>query len=326
MRNSKGLIKFFKNQWFVAGIFVTLALGMTFPSVNEILNPDSITSTIIILILFFNTGLTIPTESIVKGLANYRLHIFIQLFVFIVTPLCFYLCITLFKDFLTTNMIIGFFALSVLPPTISSCIVFTHSCRGNSVGAMFNTSLANIMGILLSPLLLSLLLKSSEFQSMSGEFFNILLKLFLIMFLPVSVGQVLHQFLKKSLLEYKQQITTLNNVLILIMSLFAFSGAASNGNIFAELSFLPFLILAIMNPFLTLLAYSSAKLLKFSKEDLVSIIFTTPQKTVAMGIPLISAFFAAAPKVLAIAIIPLLFYYAWQLLVAALVKSIFYKD
>ena len=50
-------------------------------------------------------------------------------------------------------------------------------------------------------------------------------------------------------------------------------------------------------------------------------VFVAPQKTLAMGVPLLSTYFAAQPEVLGIAMIPLLFYHPWQLLTAGVAKG-----
>ena len=46
-----------------------------------------------------------------------------------------------------------------------------------------------------------------------------------------------------------------------------------------------------------------------------------PQKTLAVGIPLLSTYFAHDPELLAVAILPLLFYHPWQLMIAGFIKS-----
>ena len=49
--------------------------------------------------------------------------------------------------------------------------------------------------------------------------------------------------------------------------------------------------------------------------------YAAPQKTLAVGVPLISTYFASNPEIIGLALLPLVFYHAWQLLVAGVVKS-----
>jgi predicted Na+-dependent transporter len=61
--------------------------------------------------------------------------------------------------------------------------------------------------------------------------------------------------------------------------------------------------------------------LRLDGADTIAAVFVAPQKTIAMGIPLLTTYFAGDPQTLALAIVPLLFYHPWQLLVAGLLKG-----
>jgi predicted Na+-dependent transporter len=50
-------------------------------------------------------------------------------------------------------------------------------------------------------------------------------------------------------------------------------------------------------------------------------LYAAPQKTLAVGVPLVSTYFAASPEILGLALLPLVFYHAWQLLVAGFIRS-----
>ena len=70
------------------------------------------------------------------------------------------------------------------------------------------------------------------------------------------------------------------------------------------------------------LAYTGAKLLRFPPENIISILFAAPQKTLAMGVPLLSTFFADSPEILGIALLPLIFYHPWQLLMSGFLPGL----
>jgi predicted Na+-dependent transporter len=80
--------------------------------------------------------------------------------------------------------------------------------------------------------------------------------------------------------------------------------------------------LAFSFVFLAILAYGLAKMLKFSHPNLVSVIFTAPQKTLALGVPLLSTYFANDPALKAVAILPILFYHPWQLFMSGIIKDL----
>ncbi|MBE3063944.1 MAG: bile acid:sodium symporter, partial [Spirochaetes bacterium] len=160
---------FLKRNWFLMGILAAIALGMLFPEVGVLLNPGSRTSTAIVIALFVITGLTLPAETIWRGMRNLRLHVYLQLFIFCIVPLYFLATVALTSNLIPASLRVGVFALACLPTTVSSCVVFTQAAGGNAVGALFNSTLANIAGIFLSPLLLSILLQNGLGALPKGE-------------------------------------------------------------------------------------------------------------------------------------------------------------
>jgi len=210
--------------------------GFFLPRIELILNPGGFTRTVLIVVLFLIAGFTLPSETIAGGLKDYRLHLYVQAFIFLLTTLP-------FRSHWDHQLYAGIFAVAVLPTTISSCIVFTQVSGGNLMGTMFNAALANSLGVVLSPLLLSLLMRGA------GD--------------PLPAAHIL----------------------------------------------------------ILLISYSGARMLHFSRENTISVLFVAPQKTLAVGVPLITTYFASTPEALGIALLPLVFYHTWQLLVAGLLKN-----
>ena len=89
-----------------------------------------------------------------------------------------------------------------------------------------------------------------------------------------------------------------------------------------ESMIVPFIYLAVAFVALLGLAFAGAKLMKFPAENIISILFAAPQKTLAMGVPLLSTFFASNPEILGIALLPLIFYHPWQLFVSGFLPGI----
>jgi sodium/bile acid cotransporter 7 len=143
------------------------------------------------------------------------------------------------------------------------------------------------------------------------------------MLVPIACGQILRRFLQQIAVGQKKHLSVASNIFILLIIFFAFSKTARNpqfiNNLIAMLG--PFGYLAAAHLLLLLIAYGGARLLRFSRENTISVLYAAPQKTLAVGVPLISTYFAAAPAVLGAALLPLVFYHAWQLLVAGFVKN-----
>jgi sodium/bile acid cotransporter 7 len=312
-----------KRNWFLLGILAALLLGFLLPGLELVLNRGGIARTLLIVALFLISGFTLPSEAITRGLKDYRLHLYVQTFIFLFIPGFFLLTTLPFRSAWDHQLRVGIFAVAVLPTTISSCIVFTQISGGNVMGTMFNAALANILGVIVSPLLLSLLMRGGGDPLPAAEVLKILRNLSLQMLIPIACGQILRRFFQEVATKQKKRLSVACNVFILFILFFAFSKTARNpqfiDNLIAMLG--PFGYLAAAHILLLLIAYTGARLFHFSRENTISVLYTAPQKTLAVGVPLISAYFAATPEILGAALLPLVFYHAWQLLVAGFVKS-----
>jgi sodium/bile acid cotransporter 7 len=312
-----------KRNWFLIGILTALLMGFLVPGAELSLNPGGITRTVLIVLLFLLSGFTLPSEAITSGLKNYRLHLYVQCFIFVLIPAFFLLTTLPFRSLWDRQLFAGIFAVAVLPTTISSCIVFTQVSGGNVMGTMFNAALANMIGVIVSPLLLSLLMRGGGDPIPASEILKILKSLALQMLLPIACGQTLRRFFKEVAVKQKRRLSVASNLFILFILFFAFSKTARNPDFLANLRSLigPFGYLAVAHLVLLAIAYWGARLFRFSRENTITVLYAAPQKTLAVGVPLISTYFAATPEVLGLALLPLVFYHAWQLLVAGFVKS-----
>ena len=321
------LATFLKKNWFLFGIFAALGIGSLLPNFGTAINKGSIVSTSLVVLLFFISGLRLPSESILSGLKDFKLHIYIQTFIFIFMPLFFFITAIPFRNTLDGSLVIGMYALACLPTTISSCIIFTQIAEGNVAATMFNAALANTVGPLISPLLLSLLLRSTGKPLPLSILLNTLQNLALKMLLPIVAGQIIRYFAKQRIDRAKRPLGVLCNIFILFILFFAFAKTAREPEFFANLKLMPipFLYLAVAHLVLLFASYQGTRLLKVPKDGAISVLFTAPQKTLAMGVPLLTTFFSDSPEILGIALLPLLFYHPWQLLIAGLLPRFIEK-
>ncbi len=297
--------------------------GSLFPILGSKLNPDKITTTSLVIALFFLSGLSLPTETLKEGMKDLRLHVFIQGFVYIVCPLYFMLTAFPFKDVMDGRLIVGIYALACLPTTVSSCIVFTQLSGGNTIGTVFNASLSNLAGIFISPLLLTLFLKGSGSPLPMEELMRIFHSLVMKMLIPFAIGQGLHIGFKKFAVRYTRVFGRISNSFVLVIIFFGVARSAGNESLqsYWKQLILPFAYLALSHIILLVLAFIGARLIRLNRENTITTLFAAPQKTLAMGIPLLSTYFANRPEMLGIAILPILFYHPFQLFIAGLIKN-----
>ena len=320
-------MKFFRKNWFIIGIFTALIAGVVFSDAGIRLNSGSRFSNALVVLLFIITGVKLPVDAVRAGLKDIRVHIYIQLFIFIFVPLYFLLTTIPLRSLFGEEVIIGIFALAALPCTISSCIVFTQAAGGNVVATMFNASFANIAGVIVSPMILSLMLRTSSGMLPASELLGILQKLALMMLLPIAAGQALRRPLGALAEKHKKALGVASNFFILLILYFSFAKSSGDPAFIGNLKSMvfPYLYLAVSFLVLNALASSGAAILGFSREDRITVTFTAPKKTLAMGVPLLSTYFSATPELLGVALLPLIFYHPWQLLVSGVLQEVIRK-
>ncbi len=314
---------FFKRNWFLLGLLGTLLLAFLFPWLGKVLNPEKTTTNAAVVVIFFLSGLSLSSEAVLHGIRQIKLHIFIQTFCFILVPLYFLLTALPLKGVFDSRILIGVYALACLPITISTSVVFTQIAGGNTAGAVFNSSLANLAGIVISPLLLTSMARQAGLHLPVGEIVRILRDLLLMILLPFGIGQVCHWVLPSLAAGRKKAFSNISGILVLLIVFFAFSSAVSNGTLRAASTPLLALFgyLAFSNIVFMVAAFWGAKLIGLGHENCVTALFCAPQKTLAMGVPLLTTYFADRPELLGMALIPVLLYHPWQILTAGLARD-----
>src|SRR5258708_10293608 len=185
-RQNKGSLQ----NGFIIALFCSVALAFLFPSPGARggwMHPDLLNKAGIALILFVQ-GLAMAVERMRSGAGNWRLHLIIQSFTFLLFPivgLAFHEITRFIWPSEPSALRDGFLYLCVLPSTVSTSVVLTAVARGNTPGAIFNAALSNIFGVMLTPLLVHLLMQASGQFSFFGP---LLLKITLLTLVPFVVG------------------------------------------------------------------------------------------------------------------------------------------
>jgi len=311
-----------KKNWFLVGLLIAMVSGFLLAERGALLNPGGWTNRVIVFVLFLITGVKLPSDRIRQDLSTPRLHVFLQIFIFVVTPLYFLTAVPLFSEAFDGQLIVGIFALAVLPTAVSSCIVFTQNAGGNTVAAVFNAALANTAGIFLSPILLSVLISSSGRALPMSQLLDTLQGLALNMLVPIVIGQVLRLRMRAWADRYSKHLGVASNVFILIVVVFAFARTGANPNFarYATELLGPLVYLLASHLILIALVLLGARLLKLGHEDRITALFVGPEKTLALGAPLLTIFFAGQ-DILGVALLPLVIYHPWQLFVAGIMVN-----
>ena len=320
------VLSFIKKNWFIIGIFIAIICGYNFSEIAKTINKKGIFLTFLVFFIFFIQGLTLQNEKIFSGIKNIKLHILLLFFTFAFFPLYFFAFIKVLPFINSEEIIAGLFVLACLPTTIASCVVFTGLAKGNTASAIFNSVISNILGIFITPLLFSIVLATSALALPLSMIFDLFIALVIRIIIPMGVGMVLRNFAVEFIDGNKNKFSAASSTGILFIVFTAF--AASSDTITADLlaALYPvFIFLAVSYWIISFIAYKAARLIGFRLDDVIAAVFVAPQKTLALGAPLITLYFKDSPEIVGIIMIPLLFYHPWQLFSSPFIAKYFLK-
>ncbi|MBI5062881.1 MAG: bile acid:sodium symporter [Desulfatitalea sp.] len=306
-------------NWFLIGLGAAVGLAWLFPrpgATGGLLRSELLTRWGVMLIFFFQ-GLTLSLTVLRSGVMQWRLHLFVQFFVFGLIPLLALTLIALGRTLLPEALRLGFLLLAVLPTTIATNVAYTALTKGNVAGAVFNSTLSNLAGIFITPLWISLWLQAGGAALPLGKLF---LDISLMLLVPLLAGQVCRPFVQRWVDRHKQHFSIASSLIILFIVHAAFCNSWKH-NIWAAHGHRTILLAAAGAALLftaaTGLAYAGARLLRFDRGNALAALFCAPQKTLAAGAPLAKLIFAAHPE-LSLILLPILLYHPLQLLAGGL--------
>ena len=278
---------------------------------------------IAVFIIFLVQGLQLPTEQMRRGFAAWPVHLFCQVWIFIVFPLIAWGLIQLPEIPLDEAGKIGILYLSILPTTIATNAAFSSRAGGNTAAALISIVLSNLIGALLCPTILAYLL--TQKGNMSIRVTPLLLTLTWQLLLPFAIGQILRFKIHPWVEKRKRLLKNTGTVLIFFMVYVAVC------NLLGNEKHLPLTNSNLGAIGLTLLLlgiekFFCWKVIRFQRwphEFKVAAFYAASQKTLALGLPIATAVYAASsnPSALppmAIILIPLLVFHIGQLLLGAL--------
>ncbi|SKB00160.1 solute carrier family 10 (sodium/bile acid cotransporter), member 7 [Prosthecobacter debontii] len=310
---------------FLIGLVLAVILGFIIPgpgSRHGGLHAEVVSNGGIALILFLQ-GLSLALEKIKSGAANWRLHVIIQSFTFAVFPVVGLMLNGivpwLFPD-QPQAVRDGFLYLCVLPSTISTSVVLTALAGGNTAGALFNAALSNILGVLVTPILVHLLMQKT---GQTGEFGPLLLKITLLTLLPFSLGMLARPHVKSLIEGHKVWITRISNGVILFIVYAAFCESVEQQiwhRFGTTLTLQTGAVVVALFVFMSLLVWGACRALRLNREDSIAAYFCSVKKTLAMGVPLAMLIFGDRAD-LTLILLPIMFYHPLQLFVNGLLAN-----
>ncbi|ARO13711.1 solute carrier family 10 (sodium/bile acid cotransporter), member 7 [Ketogulonicigenium robustum] len=270
-------------------------------------------------LLFFLYGAKLATQTIIAGFANWRLQLGCLVATFVLFPLLSLLVAPLAAAFLPAAVAVGLIYIGCMPSTVQSSIAFTSVSNGNVAGAVTAASVSNLLGVILSPLLLMALIPSAAVITIEPSAFWKIAQQIL---LPFVLGQLCRPFLAKPLNKYKLPTMIVDRGSILLIVYSAFSAGVVNG-IWHKMPFAAFVALELL--LIALLAVAmglvigAGRLAGMPKADLLSLFYVGSTKSLATGLPMAGILFAGQD--VSLLILPLMLFHMTQLVVCAVLSQ-----
>ena len=305
--------------------FTILLIGMlvlaTFlPVSGQIATYFNWLTTAAIAILFFLHGAKLSRQAVIEGMLHWKMHAVVFGFTFVLFPTLGILAQPILEPLLGQQLYWGFLFLCFLPSTVQSSIAFTSIARGNVAGAVCSASFSNIIGMLITPILVSYFILGQQqhgFDPMQS-----IVQIMLLLLLPFVLGQLLRPYIIQYLLKRPSVVRAFDQGSILMVVYGAFSSAVVAG-LWQQVSGLTLFYLTLAcSSLLTvvmLLAWYMPQWLRFNRADQITIFFCSSKKTLASGVPMAQILFIGQP--LGIIVLPIMIFHQIQLMVCAVIAN-----
>ncbi|MCP3142316.1 bile acid:sodium symporter family protein [Pyxidicoccus xibeiensis] len=316
------LVKRLARDWFLVGMIAAVVLAALFPDFGRTggaMHAD-VVANIGIFLVFLLYGLGLPLANLKAGVLQWRLHLVVQTFTFGVFPLLWLLLDSLGGRWLPADLSLGFLYLCAVPSTISSSVAMTGLARGNVAAAIFNASLSSLLGVVFTPLIVSLLATTTGQSIPLGE---AIMKLAGMLLLPLVIGQLLRPVIGGWFARYRRYTNGFDRFFILVLVYASFCDSVHSGlftNYGGGMLAVTFAGVALILAVVLSLTTFVARRLGFAKEDEIAAVFCGSKKTLASGVPMARLVFGAHPA-LGLIVLPLMFYHQLQLLVCSVVAE-----
>ncbi len=278
-----------------------------------------------VILIFFFYGLKLDWVKMKAGMRNWKMHFAVQLTTFLLFPLLILPFYPLMKNTDYEILWLGMFFLAALPSTVSSSVVMVSIARGNIPGAIFNASISGIIGIVATPLWMSLFLIG---QQTGFDFSDVILQLILHIIVPVVAGLVLHRYFVQLVNRYIHKIAAFDKFIILLIVYESFSRSFLSG-IFSSVSWkaLIGLCLAVVILFYVVLKITGilSKRLNFSRADRITLQFAGTKKSLVHGSVFGSVLFGSVTGA-GILLLPIMIYHSYQLFYISIVAQKMSKE
>ncbi len=268
-------------------------------------------------------GAKLSRESIMAGIGHWRLHLLVFASTFIVFPIVGLGLAVIVPKWMSPTVYMGFY-ICVLYLRPYSQQLLSLRWPGNIAAAICSASASSILGVFLSPILVGLLMDADGSQAM--DTLNAIGSILMQLMLPFVVGHLSRPLIANWINRNRKLVNMTDRSSILLVVYVAFSEAVVEG-IWQKIdAFSLFMIVVVTCVILFIIIVFNtlvARLLGFSKEDEITIVFCGSKKSLANGVPMANVLFPAAT--VGVILLPLMIFHQIQLMVSAVLAQRYAK-
>jgi len=304
---------------FLLALLAVVALAAVFPAGGSAADVLSVATKIAIALLFLLYGARLSPNEALHGLRHWRLHLLVLAATFVAFPLLGLAARALVPSVLTPDLYTGVLFLCLVPSTVQSSIAFTSIAHGNVPAAIVSASLSNILGVVLTPLLVVLLMHTTGAPRIDG---SAVLDIVVQLLLPFIAGQLLRPWLAPWVHRHALVTKAFDRGSILLVVYTAFSMSIAE-HIWSTVS--PWRVVAVAGVCVVLLAImlgvtvGMSGLARLNRADATVVLFCGSKKSLASGLPMALVFFGTGA--VGLIMLPLIIFHQIQLFVCAVIAS-----
>ncbi|SBS76160.1 conserved membrane hypothetical protein [uncultured Mycobacterium sp.] len=304
---------------FLLLLVAVVALATVLPARGAAADALSVATKIVIAMLFLLYGARLSPQQAWHGVRQWKLHLLVLATTFVVFPLLGLAARALVPSVLTDDLYPGLLFLCLVPSTVQSSIAFTSMARGHVSAAIVSASLSNIVGVLLTPLLVLVLMPIGGAPRVDG---SAVLDIALQLLAPFAVGQLLRPWLAPVVTRHAVLTKVVDRGSVLLVVYTAFSAGMAE-HIWSSVQ--PWRVAAVAAVSALLLAivltwtWITGRLARLDRGDAIVLLFCGSKKSLASGLPMALVLFP--PATVGLIMLPLMLFHQIQLFVCAVIAS-----
>ncbi|WP_039048196.1 bile acid:sodium symporter family protein [Acinetobacter junii] len=319
------MLKLLALDRFTILLVLMVLLATLLPISGQLAYYFNILTTVAITVLFFLHGAKLSREAVIEGMLHWRMHALVFIFTFLIFPLIGLLSRPVLEPVLGQQLYWGFLFMCFLPSTVQSSIAFTSMAKGNVAGAVCSASFSNIIGMFITPILVSYFILGQSQHDFDPT--KSIVQITLLLLVPFILGQLLRPFIFPQMRKFPSVVKVFDQGSILMVVYGAFSSAVVAG-LWQQVSGITLIYLtlacSVLLTILMLLALYLPKWLGFNQADQITIFFCSSKKTLASGVPMAQILFIGQP--LGMIVLPIMIFHQIQLMVCGVIANYWSKS